>query len=172
MEKQSGSRSAIAGSADPFSDYALTDFANEVAILETLGAAWKMQFCQATMGFSRRPGGLWIAYTADRKAKSVLHVERFVGKSTDHDRVNFWASDILQGKLYSGAFNLPFTVIAAFEDGRFALKFERETVVQQSDSIGERVRKGAAYAGVINMVSYFSLSAFKRIDKQRESAEK
>lgn len=171
MQRQNeGGRSVLSGMADPFSEYALSDFTAEVEILEALGKAWKMQFCQATMGFSRRPGGLWVAYSADRQAKSILHVEKFVGKSTDHDDINFWASDILQGKLYSGAFRLPFVIIVAFDDGRFALRFDGEPPIQ-ADRIGERVRKGKDYESTTNLVSYFSMMAFKSLAVRRTSAE-
>lgn len=171
MERQNGSRSVIAGFADPFSEYAMTDFVHECEILERLGEAWKMSFCQATMGFSRRPGGLWLAYTPDRKPKSVLHVERFLGKSGDHDEINFWASDILQGKLYSGAFKLPFVLIASFEDGVFSCNFADDPIAR--DLIGERVRKGKAYEGCVNMVTYMSLRGFRQLGKKsRESKDK
>lgn len=169
MAAQSGARSAVSGMADPFGEYPVSDFLDELAILEALGKAWKMQFCQATMGFVRRPGGLWVAYTVDCHPKSVLHVERFIGKSTDWPQINFWAEHISTGKLVAERYKLPFVVVVQFNDGRFAIRFDKDPV-ESVTTIGSRVAKGKDYPDTVNMVTYFDIDVFARISKS-ESAD-
>lgn len=169
MERQSAPRSAVTGGADPFGDYSLTDWAHELAILEALGRSWKMSFCPVTQTNVRRAGGLWLAYDAAFNPRSILHVEQFEGKFEGLPDVNFWAETIISGRSVAAGYGLPFTVVTQFDDGRYVLKFSNTIAPEQTIKVGERVNKGVSYAGVLNLVTYFSTKDFTRISQPRES---
>lgn len=165
MAKQNGAaRVQLCGDPDPFGDYSLTDFQEEVQILEALAPVWKMRFCQATMGHVRRAGGLWIAYDDGGTPKSVLHVERFIGKSTELPQVNFWAETVHTGLLVAERYKLPFVIVAAFNDGRFAVRFDMDP--EYVTTIGCRVGKGPNYPQAVNLVSYFDIEQFVPMSKK------
>jgi hypothetical protein len=164
-DRNGPARSPVVAIPDPFAEYSLTDFEQEMSILAAAGAAWDRRFCQATTGYLGRAGGCWIAYSG-HEAKSVIHAEQFVGKSTDQPAVNFWAEYLMRGAQVATAYMLPFVIVARFEDGFFTWK-KRDEHAFPPGTIGTRLAKGAAYADCVNMVITLPLAEFKPTSKRK-----
>jgi hypothetical protein len=167
MEQRNGApRSPVTAIPDPFAEYSLSDFMGELSILEAAGAAWDVQFCQASTGFMGRAGGCWIAYKG-HEPKSVIHAETFMGKSTDQPAINFWSEYLMRGKYCALWYGLPFTILVRFEDGVFSKKVAPEDWIQfPPGTIGTRVGKGQAYADCVNMVTTIPMADFKPTRKK------
>jgi hypothetical protein len=162
-----GQRSPVTAIPDAFAEYSLTDFANEMSILEAAGAAWGVQFCPAATGFMNKAGGAWIAYSG-HTPRSVIHAESFIGKSDAQKAINFWAEYLLRAKHMALLYHLPLTILVKFEDGVFSRKYDFITTplvggVDQLPipTVGTRIAKGADYADCVNMVITVPMSEFK-----------
>lgn len=158
-------RSPIVAIPDPFAEYSMTDFENEVSILGDAGSAWNMQFCQATTGFLGRAGGCWIAYQG-HEPRAVLHAELFSAASKDQKAVNFWAEYIMRGIEVAKTYRLPFVILARFSDGVFSNKFEKDALEDAPQvTVGTRIAKGAAYSDCTNLVMTFPMESFKQVSR-------
>jgi hypothetical protein len=158
MLEAKGLRSPITGRADPFAEYSITDFSDEIRIIDEAGKVWKRQFCQAG---ARRGGGGWVSHDGTT-AFAVVMPEKLQGVSTDLKHVNFWAEPLRELKQMSEYHNLPLVVLIDFRDGMFAMLLRPETALGPA-SIGSRLRKGPEYDGAMNLIYTFEIGSFKNI---------
>lgn len=155
----------IGGGADPFLEFAVTAFVEEMRLLEKIGPAWKVQFCQLSMGPGALCGGLYVAYDRGGFLRSIIHPERFDSAfASAENKINFWGQHIRNGFIAAENVSVPFIIVAEFRDGIYYTSVKE---IPTEVRVGSRLCKPAAEATeIVNVVYYFDTSAFKQVRLQ------